>query len=310
MMRIVFFGTPEFAAPTLKVLLETPEIDIVGVLSQPDRPSGRGKRLQAPPVKLLALERGLEILQPEKLRHPGVFEWLASCAPDAIVVVAYGGFVPQNIRELPKYGCVNLHPSLLPKYRGAAPIHWPILNGDEETGNTTIYLAGGWDNGDIIYQEREPILQTDTYGTLAARLAEKGARLMAKTLLDMEKGIAPRIPQVEGDAVFAPMIANEDARIDWNRSACDIHNQVRGMNPVPGAYTAHSGKRWKILRTEIITKKPGEPGTILSTEFNTIRVSAADAIVEILELQPEGKKAMTAGDFLRGHPALAGSKCE
>jgi len=309
-MRIVFFGTPDFAVPTLKVLLEMPEIDVVGILSQPDRPAGRGKRLQPPPVKQLALERGLEIVQPEKLKDVGVFEWLESLAPGAIVVVAYGGFVPKRIRELPKFGCVNLHPSLLPKYRGAAPIHWPILNGDQETGNTTMLLAGGWDNGDIVYQEREPILATDTYGTLSARLAEKGAHLMAKTLIDMEKGIAPRLPQAEEDAVFAPMIANEDARIDWKRSARDIHNQVRGMNPIPGAYTAHSGKRWKILRTEIIAKKPDEPGTIQTTEFHTIRVAAADAIVEILELQPEGKKAMTAADFLRGHPALAGSKCE
>ncbi len=307
---IVFFGTPQFAVPTLEALIESPEIEVKGVLTQPDRPAGRGKKIKYPPVKQLALDQDIDILQPNSLKEPVVLEWLQKYNPKAIVVVAYGGFVQKAVREFTPYGCINLHPSLLPKYRGAAPIHWPILNGDKKTGNTTMYIAKGWDNGDMIYQEEEPIYDSDTYGTLADRLAQKGANLMLKTIIDVDQGIAPRIPQSEEDVVFAPMIKNEDAKVDWNKPADVIFNHIRGMNPIPGAYTLYKDQRWKLLKSRIIPIKPNEPGTLHSTEFNTIRISASDAVIEILEIQPSGKKTMSAAEFLRGHPLEVGSQCQ
>lgn len=300
LIRTVFFGTPEFALPTLRALVAAPEIDLCGVVTRPDKPAGRGQKLQPPPVKVAAGEMGLDIYQPASLKNEEVLAWLRARTPDVLVVVAYGGFIPTPVREIPPMGCVNLHPSLLPKYRGAAPMQWAIRNGDPVTGNTIMYLSDGWDDGDIIYQEEESILPGDTYGTLSERLAEKGGQLVVRSLIDIAAGIAPRIPQNHNEAVLAPMIQNEDARINWHRSARDIHNLVRALNPIPGAFTSFQGKRWKILRTDILEEKPGTPGTVAGTEFNTIRVCAADRVVEILELQPEGKKPMTAASFLRG----------
>lgn len=309
-VRALFFGTPYFAVPTLQAMIDSPDIDLRGVLTQPDRPAGRGNKRKPPPVKELALPHGLDLIQPETLKEPQVLPWIVSHEPEAIVVVAYGGFITKTIREVTPFGCINLHPSLLPKYRGAAPMQWAIMQGEKTIGNTTMYLAGGWDNGDIIYQEEEPVHPEDNYGSLSQRLAQKGAQLIVKTLIDVKAGIAPRIPQNDELATFAPLISNEDAHIQWNRPAQEIHDLVRGLNPIPGAFTLHEGNRWKVLRTEVIHAAPGESGRIMSTAFNTIRVSAADGIVEILELQPAGKKAMTAVEYLRGHSPQVGSRCE
>ena len=310
-LPIVFFGTPDFAIPTLVAMHEDPDIDLRGVLTQPDRPAGRGKKLRPSPVKAWAQNHDLDVIAPESLKEEGVMPWLEARAPEAIVVVAYGGFVRKPVRELPPHGCVNLHPSLLPRYRGAAPIQWAIMNGDSVTGNSTMYLSKGWDDGDVIDQEEEPILPTDTYGTLSQRLAEKGAGLMRKSLHAIAAGTAPRVPQPEAGVVMAPLISNEDARIHWRRPAQQIHNQVRGLNPVPGAFTFLDGQRLKVLRTEVIAATASaEPGTVISTEFNTIRVAAQEGIVEILELQPAGKKAMRASDFLRGHTIPPKTRCE
>ncbi len=316
-IRALFFGTPDFALPTLRVLHEDPAIELCGVVTRPDRPAGRGKQLQPPPVKALAQERNLEIFQPESLKDPAAVEWIRQRSPDVLVVVAYGAFVPTAVREIPPLGCVNLHPSRLPRYRGAAPIQWTLINGETATANTTMYLADGWDDGDIIYQEEEPVRPRDTAGGLAERLAEKGGRLVLRSLVDIAAGVAPRIPQNEAEATFAPQIKNEDARLDWNRPAREIHNRIRGLNPDPGAFTLCQGERWKILRSEVIEENPASPpgtascpGTIVSTEFNTIRVAARDGIVEILELQPAGKKSMTAASFLRGRPLEPGAACE
>jgi methionyl-tRNA formyltransferase len=260
-------------------------------------------------VKELAQESGIEVFQPQKLKDPEVIPWLEKHSPEVIVVVAYGGFVPKAVREFPNYGCVNLHPSLLPKYRGAAPMQWALMNGDTLTGNTTMYLSAGWDDGDMIFQEEEEIDPNDDYGSLSARLAEKGGRLIVKTLLAIQDGTAPRVPQPEEGVVMAPMISNEQCRIDWSKPCREIYNQVRGLNPVPGAYTMHHGKRWKIRKVDFFPDKDvnAEPGTILTTDFNTIRVAAGDGMIEILELQPEGKKPMSAVEFLRGNRELSGT---
>ena len=260
-IRAVFFGTPSFALPTLEALHQSDSINLLGVLTQPDRPSGRGKQLHPPPVKEWALPHDLDLLQPASLKEPEVMSWLERHAPDVIVVVAYGGYVPKTVREMTRFGCVNLHPSLLPRYRGAAPIRWAIMRGDRMTGNTTMYLAQGWDAGDIIYQVEEPIHPSDTYDSLSDRLAEKGAALVVKTLIDLEQGKAPRTPQSEEGVVFAPLIQNEDTRIDWNVPAIEIHNKVRGLHSIPGAFTVLDDMRLKILRTDVLPfsseRKPG-----------------------------------------------------
>ncbi|MBI1388954.1 MAG: methionyl-tRNA formyltransferase [bacterium] len=308
-MRIVFFGTPDFALPTLDALHKASEIDVTGVLTQPDRPAGRGKKLKPSPVKAWALEHDLPVLAPEKPKNPEVIPWLHEQAPEAIVVVAYGGFVPRTVRELPPYGCVNLHPSLLPRYRGAAPIQWALLNGDGQTGNSTMYLSAGWDDGDLIYQEPESIDDADDYGSLSRRLAEKGAVLMVRTLIDIEAGTAPRTPQPEQGVVMAPMIQNEDARVNWNRPAREVFNLIRGLSPIPGAFTEVGGERLKLFRCEMMPfAADAQPGEVISTEFNTIRVAAADGQIEILELQPPGKRRMRAADYLRGHPIPNGAR--
>jgi methionyl-tRNA formyltransferase len=307
-IRTVFFGTPLFAIPTLQRLIDAPEIELTGVVTPPDRPAGRGKKLSPPPVKELAQHHQIEVFQPETVKQPEVLSWLEGQKADVLVVVAYGGFIPKPIRECPPYGCINLHPSLLPRYRGAAPMQWAIMNGEEVTGNTTMYLSAGWDDGDIIYQEKEPIFPDDDYGTLSERLSGKGAHLVLRSLIDIANGTAPRIPQPAEGIVMAPMIQNEECRIDWRRSTHEIYNHIRGLTPIPGAFTLFEEKRWKISKTEIVPEKTSEaePGTILSTEFNTIRVAAGDGILEILELQPAGKKRMKASEFLRGMQAISG----
>jgi methionyl-tRNA formyltransferase len=309
-IRTIFFGTPQFALPTLHALHNAPEIDLVGVVTRPDRPAGRGKKLQAPPIKNAALDMGLEIYQPVSLKKPEVIDWLSKRKADVMVVVAYGGFIPTAVRDLTPMGCVNLHPSLLPKYRGAAPMQWAIMNGDAVTGNSTMYLADGWDDGDIIYQAEDPILDDDNYGTMSDRLSQKGGDLIVRSLIDIKACCAPRIVQNDDDATMAPMIKNEDAQINWNRSVQQINDHIRGITPIPGAFTIFEGKRWKVLKADILHESPEEPGTIMGTEFNTIRVSAADGIIEILELQPEGKKPMKAAAFLRGFKPEDGAACE
>lgn len=224
-IRAIFFGTPEFAIPTLQALVQSPDIDVLAVVTRPDKPAGRGKKLQSPPVKLTAQELGIECYQPVSLKSNEVVEWLQAKRADVFVVVAYGGFIPTPVREIPPFECINLHPSLLPKYRGAAPIQAAIINGDEKTGNTTMYLSDGWDNGDIIHQEEEPIRPDDSYGALSERLAKKGAPLVLRTVIDVANGSAPRIPQREEEATFAKMIENDDAHIDWTRPAREIQDR-------------------------------------------------------------------------------------
>ena len=309
MIPVVFFGTPEFACPTLRRLIEYSAVEVRGVVTQPDRPRGRGHKVLPPLVKQLAAEHGVPILQPESLDDPAVFPWLREAAPEIIVVVAYAGKVPTNVLDLPPKGCLNLHPSFLPRYRGAAPIQWAVMNGETETGNSTMYLSEEWDAGDVIYQEPEPVLPDDNYGSLAERLARKGADLMLRSVLDVHEGTAPRIQQDESRVTWARLIRPKHEILDWSRSSLDLHNQVRALAPEPCARTSCMGTSWKILRSEVPHATAHDiPGTILDMSFNTIRVSTGDGILEILELQPAGKKIMTVDAFLRGHRVERGTR--
>ena len=309
MIPIVFFGTPEFACPTLQKLIESPSVEVRGVVTQPDRPRGRGHRVLPPPVKVLAMKHGVPVLQPESLVDPVVLPWIRKAAPEIIVVVAYAGKVPCHMLKLPPKGCLNLHPSLLPRYRGAAPIQRALMNGETETGNSTMYLSDEWDAGDLIYQESEPIRPDDNYGSLSERLARKGADLMLRSVLDVYAGTAPRNPQDESQVTWARLIRPEHEILDWSKPATDLHNQVRALAPEPCARTSCKGTIWKILRTEVPYAISHEiPGTVVHTSFNTIRVSTGNGVLEILELQPAGKKAMTVDAFLRGHRLEYGTR--
>ncbi len=310
MIPLVFCGTPEFACPTLRAFIESDRVEIKGILTQPDRPRGRGLRLAAPPVKKLAAQYDLSVFQPESLDEESL-SWLRRASPEMIVVVAYAAKIPNEMLELPPKGVLNLHPSLLPRYRGAAPIQWALMRGETETGNTTMYLSEEWDAGDIIYQEKEPIHPEDNYGTLSARLAEKGAHLMLKTVIDVSAGTAPRIPQDESRVTWARLIKPKHETIDWTRSAGEIHNQVRGLSPAPGARTTYEGKVFKILRTEVPSiPSEGAPGTVADTSFGTVRVNTGEGILELLEIQPAGKKPMPIAAYLRGHSVEPGSQFE
>lgn len=307
MIPIVFFGTPEFACPTLAALIESDQVNVRGVLTQPDRPRGRGLRLSPPPVKTLAQPQDIPVLQPQDLSEPTVLPWLQGASPEAIVVVAYAAKIPPEILHLPPKGCLNLHPSLLPRYRGGAPIQWALMRRETETGNTTMFLSEEWDAGDIIYQEREPIRPEDNYGALSERLARKGALLMLRTVLDVARGVAPRSAQDESQVTWARLIKPKHKVIDWSRPAAEIHGQVRGLSPSPGARTTYRGTLWRILRTEVLSAPgQGPPGTITDTSFNTIRVSSGDGLLEILELHPAGKRPMSAAAYLRGHEVACG----
>ncbi len=304
-MRIVFMGTPDFAVPSLARLLADGQ-EIVGVFTQPDKPKGRGYQLAPPPVKELALKHGLEVFQPAKMRDGEALAILKQLAPDLIIVVAYGKILPKEILELPQYGCINVHGSLLPKYRGAAPIQWSVLNGDAVAGVTTMYMAQGLDTGDMILSKQTPIGADETSGELFERLSQLGAQLLAETVALVAQGNAPRVAQQEQDASYAPMLAKEQAAVDWNRSAVQVHNLVRGMNPWPVAYTMLDGKRLRIYRVKPVEAN-GEAGVVLEGGKRLV-VACGTAAVEILELQADGSKRMQAVDYLRGHPVAAGIK--
>ncbi|MCI8649896.1 MAG: methionyl-tRNA formyltransferase [Anaerotruncus sp.] len=304
-MRIVFMGTPDFAVPSLARLLADGQ-EIVGVFTQPDKPKGRGYQLAPPPVKELALKHGLEVFQPAKMRDGEALAILKQLAPDLIIVVAYGKILPKEILELPQYGCINVHGSLLPKYRGAAPIQWSVLNGDAVAGVTTMYMAQGLDTGDMILSKQTPIGADETSGELFERLSQLGAQLLAETVALVAQGSAPRVAQQEQDASYAPMLAKEQAAVDWNRSAVQVHNLVRGMNPWPVAYTMLDGKRLRIYRVKPVEAN-GEAGVVLEGGKRLV-VACGTAAVEILELQADGSKRMQAVDYLRGHPVAAGIK--
>lgn len=302
-MNIVFMGTPQFAVPSLLQMVEK-GYSIKGVVTQPDRPKGRKRILTPPPVKEAAVKLGLPVMQPERLRAPEAVAELALWQPDLIVTAAYGQILPKEVLDMPKLGCINVHASLLPKYRGGAPIHHAIMNGESETGVTIMYMAEGLDTGDMIAKEAVKITDEDNVGTMFEKLADVGAKLLIKTLPDLLAGQAPRIPQAESEATYAPNITREQERIDWSRSARDIFNHVRGLNPWPVAFTTWNGEVLKVWQCQELPYESGDasiaPGTVFALSNAGIDVKCGEGAVRITQLQPAGKKAMLATDFVRG----------
>lgn len=309
-MRIVFMGTPDFAKESLEAVYNA-GYDILTVVTNPDRPQGRGMKLKPSPVKEFAVEKELNVMQPERVRKNEEFiSEIKKLNPDVICVVAYGKILPKEILEIPKFGCVNVHGSLLPKYRGAAPIQWAILNGDKETGITTMYMDEGMDTGDMILKEKVEISEDETTGELWDRLSKVGGKLLVKTLKEIENGTAPRIEQGEG-FTLAPMLDKKMAKIDWeNKTAREIKNLVRGLNPIMGAYTFLNGKKIKFWKVDVANSNeimlgndsPLKNGTVLvSDQRNGLFIKAKEGVVKVLEIQGENAKKMKIDDFLRGN---------
>ena len=307
-MRIVFMGTPEFAVPSLKALVGAGH-EICGVFTQPDKPKNRGMKLQATPVKEYAMSIGLPVFQPAKVRDGEALGILQALNPDLIAVAAYGKILPVDILALPRLGCVNVHSSLLPKYRGAAPINWAILNGEDETGVTIMYMAEGMDTGDILTQAKTPIGLNENAAQLFVRLADIGAGLLVETAAALEAGKVNPVPQDSTRASYAPMLSKEQSPLDWTRSARQLHDQVRGLYPWPSASMVLDGIRCKVLQTALAGESGGKaPGTVLQADKKGLRVACGDGqALDILELQPDGKKAMASPAFLLGHPVSLGT---
>lgn len=298
-MRIIFFGTPAFAVPSLKALIDDGK-EVVSVVTQPDKLRGRGHILSPPPVKEYALAQGIPVLQSQNIRTPEFFEEMKALKPDLIAVVAYGRILPAGILHLPALGCVNVHGSLLPKYRGAAPIQRAIINGDPETGITTMLMDEGLDTGDILLREETLISNDDTTLSLSLRLAEIGALLLLKTIERLSEGTVSPAPQT-GEPTFAPPLKKEDGRIDWNWPAQRIFDLIRGTCPWPGAYCSLNNERLAVLRAAVGDSTGGGPvGGITGLGAGGIQVQTGDGVLSILELKPEGKKAMLSADFVNG----------
>ena len=304
-MRIVFMGTPEFAVPSLRQLIADGH-EIVCVLTQPDKPKNRGMKLMPSPVKVVAMEHQIEVYQPATLKSGEALERLSALKPELIVVAAYGKILPKEILDLPRLGCINVHSSLLPRYRGAAPINWAILNGETETGVTIMYMAEGLDTGDIISQRATAIDPDETVESLHDRLALLGAELLGETVAAIGAGTAQRVPQNDAESCYAPMLSRQLSPIDFSRSAHEIHNQVRGLIPWPATTMEIKGKTFKIFAVEETGMDSTQgAGTLLGADKQGINVVCGDGkVLRILELQAPGKKRMRAVDYLRGHPLL------
>lgn len=304
-MRVVFMGTPDFSVGTLRELVKAGH-EVVGVVSQPDKPKGRGKSLMPTPVKEAALELGLPVYQPKKVRDPEFFEVLRELAPEVIVVVAFGQIIPQSILELPPYGCINVHASLLPKYRGAAPIQWAVIDGEPESGVTIMKMDTGLDTGDMITKVVVPIEKDETGGSLFDKLSEAGAKLLVDTLPSLADGTAVYEKQPEESPTpYAAMIQKQLGNIDWKRPAVEIERLIRGLNPWPSAFTKLNGKTLKIWSAQVLNESEKDaaavPGTILSADAQGLCVKTGQGVLNITELQLEGKKRMDTPAFLRGY---------
>ncbi|SHJ23247.1 methionyl-tRNA formyltransferase [Malonomonas rubra DSM 5091] len=305
-IRTVFMGTPEFALDTFQGLIDF-GLNMVGAYTQPDRPKGRGKKMAAPPVKELAQKYEIPVFQPQKLREPEVVEELKALQPDLIVVVAYGQILPKSVLEIPQYGCINVHASLLPKYRGAAPINKVIVDGETESGVTTMYMDVGLDTGDMLIKRSCPIGENETAGELHDRMAKLGRDAMEETLRQICDGTLQAEKQDDALTCYAPMMKKEDGLIDWSQPAQVVHNLVRGLDPWPGAYTYLDGEVLKVSATKVETDLSGKPGEILSADKTGVRVACGDGGLVIDGLQLPGKKKLAAVNFLSGKPLFAGT---
>lgn len=315
-MKIIYMGTPDFAKESLEAIYNAGH-EILAVVTNPDKPKGRGMKMMESPVKQYAVEKGLKIYQPEKVKNNTQFiEEMKELKPDVICVVAYGKILPKEILDIPSKGCINVHGSLLPKYRGAAPIQWAIINGEKTTGVTTMYMDIGMDTGDMILKKETAIGENETTGELWKRLAKIGAELLVETLQKIEDGTAPRIPQGE-QFTMAPMLNKEMSKIDWeNKSAEQIKNLVRGLNPIMGTYSYINEKKVKFWKVETAKELPNnkniencENGTVIySNSKDGLYIKAKDGIIKVIEIQGENAKRMNVNDFLRGNEILEGTK--
>ncbi len=305
-MRLVYLGTPQFAVEPLRALAAAGH-EIAGVVTRSDKPAGRGRSLTTPPVKVVAEGMQVPLFQPRRVREPAFVDQLRTIDPEVIVVAAYGQILPKEILTLPTYGCINIHASLLPLYRGAAPINWAIIRGEARTGITIMRMDEGMDTGAILLQEGIPIDPADTAGTMTGKLAVLGARLIVAALPLIAEGKLQPVAQDESRATLAPLLKKENGLIDWDLSAAEIHDRVRGLAPWPGAYTFLDGKMMKIIVSEPLGGT-GEPGLLYERDRNTLEAGTGKGLLRIVCIQPEGRKPMIAGDFLRGHRGIAGKK--
>ena len=319
-MRIVFMGTPDFSVPALKALVEAGH-QVIAVVTQPDKPKGRGKEVQMTPVKIQAMEYGIPVYQPAKVREASFVEVLKGLEADVYVVIAFGQILPKAVLELPKYGCINIHASLLPKYRGAAPIQWCVIDGERETGITTMMMDVGLDTGDMLEKAVIPIEEKETGGSLHDKLSMAGGDLILSTLKKLEEGTLVRTPQTDEGTCYAKMLTKSLGDIDWNQGAVSIERLIRGLNPWPSAYTMWNGKTIKIWAADVIAgreaadflSEPGvpaetgtAPGTVVCSDKRRLVVCTGGGLLSIRELQMEGKKRMDTPAFLRGYPIPAG----
>jgi len=317
-MRLVFMGTPDFSVPALRALVSGGH-DVVGVFTQPDRRAGRGKNLKPSPVKVAAEELGLPVFQPEKIKTSESLQQLRALAPDSIIVVAYGQILSRDILQLPSKGCINVHASLLPAYRGAAPIHWAVMSGELLTGVTTMLMDEGLDTGDMLLKQEVVISNEATTGEIHDKLADLGGKLLIETLAELENGSLIPIPQT-GESNYASLLKREHESLDWSRRAVDLHNQIRGLNPWPGAFATFRGENLKIwlstpfLQTDIPSldvvsqETMAETGQIIEVLEEGLLVQTGEGILRILEVQPAGKRPMPARDFFNGRHGQVGEK--
>lgn len=311
-MRIIFMGTPDFAVPVLQSLINSRH-EVVAVVTQPDRPKGRGKNMQFSPVKECALAHNIPVMQPVNVSVPEVIDELRAYEPELIVVVAFGQFVTKKIREMPKYGCINVHASLLPKYRGAGPIQWAVINGEKESGVTTMYMCREIDKGDMLLKDTVMLDPKETGDSLHDKLSMMGGLLLLKTIDQLEDGSAVRIPQCEEESTYAPKLEKTMGNIDWTMDADRIERLVRGLNSWPGTFTKIHGKTVKIWDCDVVCQEAltesqaaAEPGTVIISEKDQLIVKAGNGALSLRMLQPEGKKNMTVDAYLRGYPIAQG----
>lgn len=298
--RVVFMGTPEFAVPCLAALADCCEV--IGVVTQPDRPRGRGQKLRPSPVKAWAEAHGLTVYQPEKVKTEEFTAVLEKMEPELIIVVAFGQILSQRILDIPSYGCINVHASLLPRYRGAAPMQWCLINGERKTGVTTMFMDAGLDTGDMLLKSETELSENTNLAELHDTLMEQGASLLRETLERLSEGTLPREKQDPSLSNYAPMLTKDTGKIDWSNSATDIHNLVRGLDSWPGAYTFLNGEKYKIWRTRMTSEtSSAAPGELLLADAKGLFAATGRGVLQVLELQAPGGKRMGAGDYLRGH---------